>query len=569
MPASDKPAPGVRREAWRWYAGYLRGRQGALIMAIVPSGLVAFLTLPALWLLRYAIDVAIPAGNVTYLLLAGLGIFICRAGSAFSLLAFGRRSIPAIRGITAEMRCDLVARLHRLRWIDHAALEGAQANGRIVNETERVENLTQSLFYGVIPTILPLIVYAAVLFWISPWLALVFVIAAPLMRLATRAVSMRLQRSIKAFQQNYEQFNTGTQNIVQMLPVARIQGSEAHQNALYRDHIESLRDAGSTMALAGMLSNQTNIMLTAFIAVVMLVAGGLAVVHHLLTIGELGAFILASAQVNSSVASLMNALPVIMSGDEALIRLAEFRQIGREEEQRAGALAPAAVPAVVLDVVSFGYGDRAVLTAQSMRVDPGLITAVAAPNGQGKTTILELVSGLHRPDAGRVLIGDWDLSEVDGAAWRQRIGFVPQHPQFFHGTIRQNICFGRDNVDDTALDRAIHLAGLEPVLARVMGGLDGRMGDRGAMLSGGERQRIAIARALTHRPDLLILDEPSNHLDKRTSELLIERLLLAPDRPTILMATHDQPLLAHADRIYDLADGVLTLRLPLALAAGS
>jgi ABC-type transport system involved in cytochrome bd biosynthesis fused ATPase/permease subunit len=137
---------------------------------------------------------------------------------------------------------------------------------------------------------------------------------------------------------------------------------------------------------------------------------------------------------------------------------------------------------------------------------------------------------------------------------------------FFRDTVRANILFGRETIDDAALRRAVECAGLGPVLAGLAGGLDAPMGDGGNLLSGGERQRVAIARALVHAPQLLILDEPSNHLDGDALALLIERLFIAPSRPTCLIATHDPRLLAIADAIYDLRGGLLVRRPRLRLA---
>ena len=191
----------------------------------------------------------------------------------------------------------------------------------------------------------------------------------------------------------------------------------------------------------------------------------------------------------------------------------------------------------MLNAVRFGYVDRPLLKAASMRVEAGAVTVIAAPNGEGKSSLLELVLGLHRPEAGSIRLGDDDLAALDLAQYRASIGVVPQHPLFFRDTVRANILFGRETIDDAALRRAVECAGLGPVLAGLAEGLDAPMGDEGNLLSGGERQRVAIARALVHAPRLLILDEPSNHLDDDALALLIERLFIAPGRPTCLIAT--------------------------------
>lgn len=547
MSASVK-AFSPRREAWRWYLGYLLARPFALFLAVLPSGLSALMTLPALWLLRFVIDTAIPQRMVGTMVLAGVGIFACRALAGITVVGFAKFSMPLARQATAQMRADLVAHLQMMRWTDHAGFEGTRAAGRVVTETERVEQLTHSLLYSVAPTLIPVAVYTTVLVYVSPWMALTFLVITPLLHLATRLTAKRLRDSIRVFQQVFERFNIDTHTLVQMLATARMQACEEQQRSMHRESVDDLSRAGAKMALAGITNSQTNILVVTAIAVVLLIAGGFAVARDMMTVGELGAFVFALTQINEAMSTMISAVAAIMAGDEALLRLNELRVLPTEDIAE-GAPPPERWTEIRFDGVSFGYGDRPILTDQSIVIPVGKTTAIVAPNGVGKSSLLELVGGLHRPESGKVLLGDCDLAELDAAAWRRRIGFVPQHPALFRGTIRQNICFGLNGVDPAALDRAIHMAALDLALAAIPGGLDAFVGDRGQQLSGGERQRVAIARALLHHPELLILDEPTNHLDKNAIDALIDRLFCAPGRPTILVATHDARILAVTDNI--------------------
>jgi ATP-binding cassette subfamily B protein len=408
-------------------------------------------------------------------------------------------------------------------------------------------------------------VFAGVLFYVSPWMALIFLILTPLLHLASRATAKRLRSTIKTFQLDFEQFNVGTHRFVQMLATTRMQACEDNQNAGYRENVARLSRSGAAMAWSGMINSQTNMLVITAIAVTLLITGGIAVARDMMTVGELGTFIFALTQVNSTTSTMIGALSTILGGDEALVRLWALRPLPREAEKRG--LPPPRRPwaAIKLEEVSFGYGERRILDRLSMIIPAGETSAIVAPNGFGKTSLLELAGGLHHPAGGRILVDDQDLSRVDCTAWRRHTGFVPQHPAIFRGTIRENICFGRTGIDSAVIDRVIHMAVLDPVLSVVEGGLDAQIGDHGQLLSGGERQRVAIARALIHEPDLLILDEPTNHLDIITINMLIERLFKPRERPTILVATHDQKILAVSDQIHRLLTWDTT-RAPEALA---
>jgi ATP-binding cassette subfamily B protein len=549
----------LRRDGWRWYGGYLRRRVAMLALAVAPSLVVATLTLPTLWLIRFIFDVAIRHKDVSAILLAGAGILACRGAGSAVMLIGAARSMPVVRQVVAEMRADLVARLHRLPWIDLGALEGSLVSSRIVNDTERVEVMNHALVYAVLPALLPVVVSVALLVHVSWPMTVVVLIVTPFLRLASHLTATRLKQAIAAFQARYEQFNIGAQRVLTMLPVTRLQGTEAQDHAAHRVRADALGGAGAAMAFAGMANGQANGLVTGLVATVVLVFGGIAVSQGELSFGALAAFVATAAQVNAVVGALVGAFPVVLNGDEALIRLAELRAGLRQEEPGGEAPAPGA-PAVTLEKVSFRYGVHTILDGQSMHIAPGQVTVVAAHNGAGKSTLLDLALGLHTPYAGRILVGGRDLALMDRGAWRRTIGVLPQHPKFFRGSMAENICFGRGDIDEQALGRAIHLAGLEAVLARLPGGLDAPMGDHGQMLSGGERQRVALARALVHGPRFLILDELSNHMDAPGLELIVQRLFNRDDRPTILMATHDPRLLALADQVYDLRGGVLTPR---------
>jgi ATP-binding cassette subfamily B protein len=193
----------------------------------------------------------------------------------------------------------------------------------------------------------------------------------------------------------------------------------------------------------------------------------------------------------------------------------------------------------------------------SFRIERGQTLAFVGPSGAGKTTLVKLLVGLYRPQAGRILYNRVDSREADMEALRERIGFVTQETQLFSGTIRENLQFVRPDATDAECLDALRRAACQGLLARAAKGLDTVIGEGGIKVSGGERQRLSIARALLRRPDLLVFDEATSSLDSLTEEEIshtIRDVAESRDVMSILIA-HRLSTVMHADRIFVLERG--------------
>ncbi|SCB30217.1 type I secretion system permease/ATPase [Cupriavidus alkaliphilus] len=207
--------------------------------------------------------------------------------------------------------------------------------------------------------------------------------------------------------------------------------------------------------------------------------------------------------------------------------------------------------------VSFRYPGRdgAALDGVSFRIASGERVGLIGRIGSGKTTIEKLVLGLYPPDAGSVLVDGTEVRQLDPAALRRGIGYVPQDVMLFSGTVRDNIVMGAPYADDAAVLRAARLGGVSEFIERLPEGYDLRLGERGEGLSGGQRQAIAIARAELLQPPLLLLDEPSSAMDNRTEEQFKARLAAALGERTLLLVTHRGSLLSLVDRLIVMDQG--------------
>lgn len=221
-------------------------------------------------------------------------------------------------------------------------------------------------------------------------------------------------------------------------------------------------------------------------------------------------------------------------------------------EVSAGHRVPTLEDGIRLDGVSFSYGDRLILDDLSIDIPRGRITTLAGPSGVGKSTTVDLIVGLHQPQQGRILIDGVDLVEIDLEAWRNTLGYVPQEITLFHDTIFRNVSLWADGVSEADVEAALRLAGAWDFVAEKPEGLHWGVGERGNQLSGGQRQRISLARALLHRPKLLILDEATTGLDPDTEAGICVHIRSLCDEHglTVLAISHQAAWQHTADRVY-------------------
>jgi ATP-binding cassette subfamily C protein len=196
-----------------------------------------------------------------------------------------------------------------------------------------------------------------------------------------------------------------------------------------------------------------------------------------------------------------------------------------------------------------------VLCGVSLEIPAGSFTTLVGFSGAGKTTIVDLVIGLLRPQQGRVRIDGWPLDELDRHAWRRRIGYVPQENLLLHDSVLRNVTLGDASLSEADAERALRAAGVWDVVRQMDGGMHASVGERGARLSGGQRQRIMIARALVHRPRLLVLDEATSALDPVSASSLAQTLRGLRGHMTVLAISHQPDLIDAADRVYRMEDG--------------
>ncbi|MEV3992325.1 ABC transporter ATP-binding protein [Streptomyces sp. NPDC049837] len=295
--------------------------------------------------------------------------------------------------------------------------------------------------------------------------------------------------------------------------------------------------------------------------IVVLVIGGLRVADRQGSLADLAAFLLYMIYLVGPIGMLFQSFSTMKQGVGAYRRVTEVMAMPTEQDTvRRPAPRPVAAPprTPVLEFrdVWFGYEPhRPVLRGVSFQVPPKSHVALVGHSGVGKSTVFALIERFYEPDSGRILFDGRDISAIGRAEHRARIGLVEQHTPVMYGTLRENLTYAAPDAGPEELERVVELAHLTELVSRLPRGLDTDAGEHGMSLSGGERQRIAIARSLLARPGLLLLDEPTAHLDAASEEALRRSIRETAGECALLVIAHRLSTIRAADLIVVLDKG--------------
>jgi len=212
---------------------------------------------------------------------------------------------------------------------------------------------------------------------------------------------------------------------------------------------------------------------------------------------------------------------------------------------------------IVFKNVNFSYNDQnfKVLKDVNFTIKKGEKVGIIGKIGSGKSTIAKLLMNLHEPTDGSVLIDNTELRQIDPVDLRRAIGYVPQEPFLFMGTIKDNITIGDQFATDEEILRASKIAGVHDFLGKHQAGYDLQVGERGDGLSGGERQSVTLARALVSNPNIMIFDEPTNSMDDLSEEQFKNKVANIVKDKTVIVITHRPSILSIVDRLIVIDDG--------------
>jgi ATP-binding cassette, subfamily C, bacterial len=468
--------------------------------------------------------------------------------------------------INTEARLKVIRTLMQARWSFYTR----QRLSRLVAAAGDSANAVGDAFQvsaDLLTSLLRILVYLSVCYIIAPLMILVAAAAAVVMALSYGQLVRRSKRAAKLQNRAMNQMKADLTDVFISIKSIRAMGRQAKMATLLAKDSDTLDERMKSRVLSSEFADELQAPLIAACLVAGLVGGSMLLDlggHELLIVAILLVRLVNTFGVVQRSSHRLTSAHIRLNAGKRLLTEAELSQ-----EQFAGQAVPDPRQGVRFEGVSFKHADgRALLVDAGFFAPPGKITTLVGPSGIGKTTVLDLILGLLLPKGGRILMGGIDSPKVDLLKWRQMVGYVPQDVTLFHDSIRNNIALGEKGYSDDEVWWALRAAGADEFIEELPLKLDHVVGERGQMISGGQRQRIALARALLHRPAILILDEATAGLDHATEAGICQRIreMVDKDGLTVISVSHGDAWRAIADHVFKLADAKLIAIDPAASA---
>jgi ABC-type bacteriocin/lantibiotic exporter with double-glycine peptidase domain len=539
---------------WRSFARFFDDSKALLVWTVVLSVGQALAFLPLAYLVKHVFDDLIPKERVGALIVSGLVILSLYLASAGLSLLTRYLVLKTTKAGILRLRLRLMERVFSLPRAYFDRSEAGILQSTIVQDSERLNQLSTTLLGDLTPALIIATGLIAVLIALNAVLFLVLAAVVPILIFFGRWLGGRVRTSTRAWYESFDEFSKETQIAIRAITLTKVEGAEQAELERRRKQIEEFADTGQRASWYQSAYTIVAQSVAASAGAIVLVVGGVTVAHGSMTLGSLISFYALVALLLRQVYPILGSLPRITAGEEAIARLDQILAADEAEPYR-GTREIAFQGSLSIDSLEFSYGDEPLLHGVSIDIEQGERAAIIGPNGAGKTTLMSLILGLYRPQGGQLLADGVPYDELDMRALRRSMGVVLQDAIIFPGTILENIKYGNPDATDEDVRAAAEWATAADFIERMPRGYATQVGDEGELLSGGQRQRIALARALMARPSLLILDEPTTHLDDASIAQLMTNLLALPGSPTLIVISHDMEVAREADVIYRLRDG--------------
>jgi ATP-binding cassette subfamily B protein len=554
----EPPSTWALLRLWRFAVPYQVPLTLGFILTVLATAatLVApYLTMPLMdeVLIPFQNGVPIDEGRVL-LYLSGL------LGSALLawVLGWGRTYILAwvSERIGADLRTTTYEHMQHLSLAYFGGKRTGDLIARIGSETDRICVFLSVHLLDFATDVLMIVMTAAILISINPWLALVTLVPLPFIGWMIHAVRDRLRHGFEKVDRVWSEITNVLADTIPGIRVVKAFAQEKREVRRFREANQRNLDVNDRVNKVWALFSPTVTLLTEIGLLVVWVYGIWQVSHREITVGVLAAFLSYIGRFYTRLDSMSRIVSVTQKAAAGAKRIFDILDhVSSVPEPRKPVAMDRLQGRIQLRDVGFRYGNRSVMHGLDLDIEPGTMIGLVGHSGSGKSTLINLICRFYDVSEGAVLVDGVDIRSMAIAHYRRNIGLVLQEPFLFFGTIAENIAYGKPEASRDEIVAAARAAHAHEFILRLPHGYDSLVGERGQALSGGERQRISIARALLIDPRILILDEATSSVDTAT-EKEIQKALdnLVRGRTTIAIA-HRLSTLRKADRLVVLDRG--------------
>jgi len=539
-------------------AGFVRGYRLQAALTVLAMVVFTGTGLVTPYLFKLAIDGGIRQGDLGYLTLIGalyLVTGIVGAG-VHGLQTYGVNWVG--ERIVRDLRDALFRHFTALDVPYHTRQRAGWAISRLTNDIEALEQLLTEGATSLVTNVLTLVGAVIILFTMDAGLAAITLTVVPLLAVVTVVYRAQSTRAYRRVRNAVADVTAALQEGLSGIRVVQAFGREDQNRAAFGQVNDAHRRAELHSALLSGGYFPGVELLSALATALILLYGGRQVARGEMTVGVLAAFIAYLSSFFAPVESLSELYTTFQSARAAMEKVFGVLDTPPDEAEVAGALAATGLRGDLLfESVSFAYDPEAdeVLDDVCLHIPAGQRVALVGATGAGKTTLARLLLRFYLPTAGRILVDGVELGAFDVRSYRRHIGYVPQEPYLFSGTVADNIRLTDPQADGARVRAAARSLGVDDLFVALPEGYDTQVQERGSRLSAGERQLVAFARAFFAQPAILILDEATSSIDpgtERRTELALARLLRGR---TSLVIAHRLSTVQHSDRILVLEEG--------------
>lgn len=456
-----------------------------------------------------------------------------------------------------RLREDVEAKINRLPLSYFDKVQRGELISRVTNDIDNITQTMQQSLSGALTSVLTVVGVLIMMFSISWQLALVALVALPLMGVIFGVIGPRSQKAFGTQWRKVGRLNARVEEAFSGHALVKVFGRERDALEKFQVENEELFQASFRAQFLSGIIMPAMTFVGSLTYVGIAVLGGLMVASGQLRLGDVQAFIQYSQQFSQPLAELGGMAAVVQSGTASAERVFEFLDADEQEGDPVDAPSLDGGHGVIeFENVAFSYTpERPLITDLSFRVEPGQTVAIVGPTGAGKTTLVNLIMRFYELSGGRILLDGQDIADVTRDELRSRTGMVLQDPWLFAGSIRENIRYGRSSATDDEVLEAAKATYVDRFVRSLPEGYDTVLDEDASNVSAGERQLITIARAFVAQPSILILDEATSAVDTRTELLLQHAMAALRQGRTSFVIAHRLSTIRDADLILVMEHG--------------